>query len=123
MNQAERSSSKGTKSKPPAAARPETFIEELGSKDDAARARARDVIIAMGESAADPLIRALVIQDSRISREAGKLLEEIKVNWEKHADADTINSLVAALGSKDSLVRVRARRVLAAIGKKSVAAL
>jgi HEAT repeat protein len=98
-------------------------IAELGSKDRAIRTKAYKSIADKGESAVRPLVEALSSPNEQVRWEAGKLLDEINVTWSKHADAGTINTLVADLGSKDGLVRVRARRALVTIGARAVAPL
>jgi len=100
-----------------------TLISELGSKNKAVREKARDALLAMGESAVGALVGALADPGERVRWEAGKLLDEINVAWTKHASTETVKALISDLGSKDGLVRVRARRALVAISDKAVSPL
>jgi len=124
MNQTENALKSSSQS--PQAADPETIkslIADLGSKDIAVRKKAHQFLFDVGESVVRQLVEALSSQNKQIRWEAGKLLEEIDVTWSNHADSKTINALISDLGSKDGLVRVRARMALVTIGREVVPSL
>ena len=98
----------------------ESWISDLGSKNGLVREKAYDALQALGESALEPLVKALSNPIERIRWEANRLLEAIGIDWTKHADAATIDALIGDLNSKDGLVRVRARLALVAISRKAV---
>ena len=98
----------------------DNLIADLGKKNMITHARARSCLVAIGEHAVGPLVRALSNHNSRVRWEASKTLDEINIDWTKHADATTINALVNDLASKDGFVRVRARRALVAINGKAI---
>jgi len=100
-----------------------SLISDLDSKNKLVRVKAHDSLLAVGESVVSTLVKALSNPRERVRWEAGKILDEINVAWSNHADARTINALIADLGSKDGLVRVRARLALVTIGRKAVVAL
>ena len=105
---------------------PETLrslINDLAAKDKTRRQNAHDALIARAESAVGPLVKALSDQRPEIRLQADKLLDEIPIDWTRHADKETIQALVVDLASKDGVVRVRARESLVSIGSKAVAAL
>jgi len=99
------------------------LIADLGSKDDVIRLNASRVLLRKREAAVRPLVEALSNPDERTHLEAGKILDEIDVDWSKFRDAPTISALVGALGIPDGLIRVTARQVLVMIGKEAVAPL
>ena len=82
--------------------------------------RARLSLAAIGEQAVGPLVGALASPKELIRWQAAKALGQMDAAWGRHADAATISALIADLGSKDGLVRVRARVCLVAIGGKAV---
>jgi HEAT repeat protein len=100
-----------------------SLIAELGSKDRTTRLKAHKSLVGRGESVVRPLVEALCSPSERVRWEAGRILDERNVDWHHHADAATVRALIGDLGSKDGLVRVRARRALATIGGKAVAPL
>lgn len=100
-----------------------SLIAELGGHDREARRVAHESLLNIGEPATRCLVEALASKDRRQRWEAGKVLEEIKVNWRQHADSRTILALVEDLGSKDGMARVWARRALVTIGPPAVGAL
>jgi HEAT repeat protein len=99
------------------------YILELGSKKREVRAKATRELLARGRENIPALVDALSNPDENIRQGAGRILDQINVNWSSHADNGTISSLVSDLGSKDGFVRVRARQALVMIGKKAVAPL
>jgi len=101
----------------------DSAIAALGSRDGQARVRARECLVAIGEPAVGPLVAALTDPRESVRCEAARVLDWINVNWEAHADPPTMNALVADLGSRDGLVRVRARKCLVAIGGRAVGSL
>jgi HEAT repeat protein len=98
----------------------ESWISDLGGKNSLVREKAYDSLRALGDSALKTLVKALSNPNERIRWEANRLLDEIGVDWTKHADAETIDALIGDLNSKDGLVRVRARLALVAISRKAV---
>jgi HEAT repeat protein len=100
-----------------------SLIAELGNKDRTTRINARKSLVGRGESAVRPLVEALSSPSERVRWGAGRILDEMNVDWRRHADAATVSALIGDLGSKDGLVRVRARQALANIGGKAVAPL
>ena len=98
----------------------ESLIADLGSKDGSVRLKARKSLVAIGEAAVVPLVEALADEKEWVRLEVAKALGEINVPWGRHANKATISTLIADLGSKDGIVRVRARKSLVAIGKPSV---
>jgi HEAT repeat protein len=100
-----------------------SLIAELGSKDRKIRMNAHKSLVEKAESVVRPLVEAMSSPSERVRWEAGRILDEIDVPWRHHADAATVSFLIRDLGSKDGLVRVRARRALVTIGSKAVAAL
>ena len=100
-----------------------SLINNLASKDELIRRKAHDSLIAIGESVVSSLVKALSDPRDRVRWEVGKILDEIHVDWTKHADAKIIKALVDDLTSKDGRIRVRARSSLVSIGGKSLAAL
>jgi HEAT repeat protein len=97
-----------------------SLIAELGSKDMRVRIKARQSLVAIGEPAVARLVKALSDPKEWVRWEAAKALGQIDVAWSSHADPATISALVTDLGSKDGLVRVRARLSLVAIGAQAV---
>jgi HEAT repeat protein len=97
-----------------------SLIVDLGSKDGSVRIKARQSLVGIGDLAAAPLVKALSDPNESVRWEAAKALDEINVAWGNHADSATVSALVTDLGSKDGLVRVRARNSLVAIGKQAV---
>jgi HEAT repeat protein len=100
-----------------------SLIDDLGNKGRVISAEARRSLVKIGEPAVGPLVESLASQNERVRWEVGKVLDDIKVVWSKHADATTISALVNDLGSEGGLVRVRARKSLVTIGAKAVGAL
>jgi HEAT repeat protein len=100
-----------------------SLVADLGSKDGQVRARARLSLVAIGEPAVVPLVEALANPKEWVRWEAAKALGLINVPWHRHADPATIRALIVDLGSKDGMVRVRARKSLVAIGKPAVGSL
>ena len=100
-----------------------SLVDDLDSKNRPVLQTARESLAGMGESAVTALVKALADRRARVRWEAGKLLDEIHVAWAQHADAETIEALVADLSSEDGLVRVMSRRALVTIGGRSVARL
>jgi HEAT repeat protein len=99
------------------------LIADLTSKDKDKRVRAHDSLVAIGDSATIYLVEALASSNSHLRWEAMKTLDDMEVDWKHHTDEATIRSLVIDLGSKDGLVRVRARRAIVTIGSKAIPAL
>ena len=99
------------------------LITDLGNKDAVIRLNAGRALLRERKAAVGPLVEALHSPDERTHLEAGKILDEIDVDWSKFKDAPTISALVGALGIPDGLVRVTARQVLVMIGKEAVAPL
>jgi HEAT repeat protein len=100
-----------------------SLIAELGSNDRQIRMDAHKSLVEKAESVVPPLVEAMSSPSERVRWEAGRILDEIEVPWRHHADPTTISFLIRDLGSKDGLVRVRARKALVTIGSKAVAAL
>jgi len=100
-----------------------SIIADLGSRDGQARIRARKCLVAIGEPAVGPLVAALTDPKESVRCEVARVLDQINVDWGAHADPATMSALVADLGSKDGLVRVRARKCLVAIGSRAVSPL
>jgi HEAT repeat protein len=100
-----------------------SLIANLADKNKDVRLNAHKSLVGRGESAVRPLVEALCSPSGRVRWEAGRILDEMNVDWHRHADAATVRALIGDLGSKDGLVRVRARRALATIGGKAVAPL
>lgn len=100
-----------------------SLIADLSSKNRPARDKAHDSLLAMGEWALSTLVAALSRPSERVRWEAGRIIDEIDVDWSRHADEATVSALVTDLGSQDGMVRVMARRFLVAIGRKAVDAL
>jgi HEAT repeat protein len=98
-------------------------VADLVSKDKEVRTEAHNSLVSLGESAALYLVEALASVNKRQRLEAMKVLEEINPDWPRDADAHTIRALVAALGSRDDLIRIKARKALVTIGAKAVSAL
>jgi HEAT repeat protein len=99
------------------------LISDLGTKDGSVRIKARQSLVAIGDPAVACLVEALSDPNELVRSEAAKALGQINVAWGSHADSATISALVADLGSKDGLVRVRARNSLVAIGEQAVSLL
>jgi HEAT repeat protein len=99
------------------------LIDDLTDKDQKRRQYAHDALIARAESAVGPLVKALSDQRPNIRLQADKLLDEIPIDWTRHADKETVDALIVDLASKDGVVRVRARESLVSIGGKAVAPL
>jgi HEAT repeat protein len=97
-----------------------SLIVELGSKDGSVRIKARQSLVGIGDPAVAPLVKALSDPNELVRSEAAKALDEINVAWGSHADSATVSALLTDLGSKDGLVRVRARNSLVAIGEQAV---
>jgi len=100
-----------------------SLIADLGSKDGSVRVKARRSLVAIGEPAVAPLVEALANPKEWVRCEAAKALGQINIPWSRHANKAIISALIADLGSKDGIVRVRARKSLVAIGKPSVGSL
>ena len=98
----------------------ESLIADLGNKDGSARIRARQSLVAIGEPAVAPLVEALVNKKEWVRLEAAKALGQISIPWGRHANKAIISALISDLGSKDGIVRVRARKSLVAIGKPAI---
>lgn len=97
-----------------------SLIVDLGSKYESVRIKARQSLVAIGDAGVSRLVEALSDRNELVRWEAAKALEQINVAWGSHADSSTISALVSDLGSKDGLVRVRARLSLVAIGEQAV---
>jgi HEAT repeat protein len=97
-----------------------SLVADLGSKDGQVRVRARKSLVAIGEPAVAPLVEALTNPKERVRWEAAKALGQINIPWGRHANKAIISALITDLGSKDGIVRVRARKSLVAIGKPAV---
>jgi HEAT repeats len=100
-----------------------SLVADLLSKNKANRVKAHDSIVAAGDSATRCLVETLASSNGQVRWQAMKILDEMNVDWRRHADVATIHALIVDLGSKDGLVRIRARRALVTIGKKAVTAL
>lgn len=100
-----------------------SVIADLGSRDGQVRIGARERLVAIGEPAVGPLVAALANPKESVRCEAARVLGQISVDWRTHADSAIMSALVADLGSRDGLVRVRARRCLVAMKSKAVSAL
>jgi len=100
-----------------------SLIADLDNRNKDARLKAQKSLISVGEPATRCLVEALASPKGQMRWEAMKILDDMNVDWRRHADAATVRALIVDLGSKDGLVRIRARRALVTIGKKSVAAL
>jgi HEAT repeat protein len=98
----------------------ESLIADLGSKDGSMRIKARLSLVAIGEPAVAPLVEALVNKKEWVRLEAAKALGQISIPWGRHANKAIISALISDLGSKDGIVRVRARKSLVAIGKPAI---
>lgn len=96
------------------------LINDLGNKNKTIRTKAHQSLIAIGEPAVKPLVAALTSPNSRLRWEAGKVLDEININWIGHADEGTIAALITDLGSQDGFIRLRARQYLVTIGRRSI---
>ena len=97
-----------------------SLIVDLGSKNGSVRIKARQSLVGIGDPAVAPLVKALTDPNELVRWEAAKALDEINVAWGSHADSATVSALLTDLGSKDGLVRVRARNSLVAIGEQAV---
>jgi len=97
-----------------------SLIVDLGSKDGSVRIKSRQSLVGIGDPAVAPLVKALSDPNELVRCEAAKALDEINVAWGSHADSSTVSALLTDLGSKDGLVRVRARNSLVAIGEQAV---
>ncbi len=97
-----------------------SLIVDLGSKDGSVRIKARQSLVGIGDAAVAPLVKALSDPNELVRWEASKALDEINVAWGSHADLATVSALLTDLGSKDGLVRVRARNSLVAIGEQAI---
>jgi HEAT repeat protein len=100
-----------------------SLISDLAARDKTRRQNAHDTLIAGAEQAVGPLVKALSDQQPEVRLQAGKLLDEIKIEWTRHADSETVEALIGDLASKDGVARVRARQALVSIGSKAVTAL
>jgi len=100
-----------------------SFIADLDGKNKDVNVKAHESLIAIGEPATRCLVEALASPNERVRWEARRILDEINVDWRRHADAATVRALIVDLGSRDGLVRVRARRALVTIGTKAVGSL
>ncbi|MBN1367086.1 MAG: HEAT repeat domain-containing protein, partial [Dehalococcoidales bacterium] len=100
-----------------------SLINDLNNKNKSTREKAQDTIISNGELVISSLVNALSDPRDRVRWEIVKILDEIHVDWTKHADEQTIKTLIGDLNNKDGRVRVRARNALVSIGGKSVFAL
>jgi HEAT repeat protein len=98
----------------------ESLITDLSSKDESVRIKARLSLVTIGEPAVTPLVKALANNKEWVRLEAAKALGQINIPWGRHVDKAIVSALIADLGSKDGIVRVRARKSLVAIGKPSV---
>jgi HEAT repeat protein len=98
-------------------------IADLAAGDAETRAKAHQALVAIGQPAARCLVEAMANPSNRVRWEAGRILGKLKVDWSRFADEATVRALVADLGSKDGLVRVRARRALVTIGPRTIKAL
>jgi HEAT repeats len=100
-----------------------SFIADLDNKNRDTRLKAQKSLISVGEPATCCLVEALASPNGQMRWEAMKILDDMNVDWHRHADAATVRALIVDLGSKDGLVRIRARKALVTIGKKAVAPL
>jgi HEAT repeat protein len=100
-----------------------SLIADLNNKNKDVRLKAQKSLISIGEPATRCLVETLASPNGQMRWEAMKILDNMNVDWRRHADAATVRALIVDLGSKDGLVRIRARRALVTIGKKSVAPL
>jgi len=98
----------------------QTLISDLSSKDDRVRCEARKSLIGIGKSAAILLIEALEDPRDVVRLEASKALDSINLSWQGRASPQIVRLLVGDLGSNDGIVRVTARRLLAAIGEDAI---
>jgi HEAT repeat protein len=101
----------------------ESLVADLDDKNKDVRLKAHRSLVSIGEPATQCLVEALASASGRVRWEASKILDEMNVDWRHHAEKATVRALIADLGSKDGLVRVRARRALVTIGGKAVARL
>lgn len=100
-----------------------SLVNDLNNKNKLIREKAQHSLISIGEPVTGNLVKALSDPRDRVRWEIVKILDEIHVDWTKHADEETINILIGDLNNKDGRVRVRARNALVSIGGKSVFAL
>ena len=98
----------------------ESLINDLGNNNKPVRTKARQSLAAIGEPAVKPLVAALASSNSSVRWEAGKVLDEININWTGHADDETITTLITDLGSQDGFIRLRARQYLVTIGRRAI---
>lgn len=99
------------------------WIIDLSSRDAHKRTKGRISLISSGSAAVRCLIDAMGSSNMRARREAIKILDDINADWSNLADEGIIVALVSDLGSKDGLVRTKARWALVKTGTKAVAAL
>ncbi len=97
-----------------------SLVANLGSKDAIVRGNAHRSLADVGKAAVRQLAEALSNQNERVRSEAGKILDEIAVDWSSYDDGQTISSLIQALGSSDGMARVTARQVLVSMRKRAV---
>jgi HEAT repeat protein len=97
-----------------------TYIADLANKTPEVREKARNYLIAAGDSAIPALIEGLKSSNSKTRWEAGKIIEDSELDWSKHTDRETINSLINILTSNDGFARLSSRNSLIKIGSKAV---
>jgi HEAT repeat protein len=102
----------------PATAEP--LIKDLGDKNITLRTKAHHSLVIIGEPAVKPLVVALSSPNRRLRWEAGKVLDEININWTRQADEGTIAALITDLDSPDGFIRLRARWYLTTIGRRAI---
>jgi HEAT repeat protein len=102
---------------------PGSLISDLGSQHKDTIQNACRSLIAMGEPALPPLVEALSSPNEPVRREAGKLLDEMDLDWTPYADNKTLDALVAGLSSRNGFVRMRARGFLVRLGFRAVPSL
>jgi len=97
-----------------------SLITDLGSRDGIIRVRARKSLVEIGGPAVGFLVGVLSSKKELVRLEANKALDQINIPWSKYATEAIIGALIADLGSRDGVVRVRARKSLVAVGKRAL---
>jgi HEAT repeat protein len=98
----------------------EHYIADLSSKKPSISERARNYLVAAGESAMRALITALSSSNAIIRWEVGKVIENSEIDWSVIADQEILSLLSKNLINNDGFVRLNARNSLIKIGSKAV---
>jgi bilin biosynthesis protein len=96
-----------------------SLIDDLDNKDKNVRDKAHQVLVAEGQTTLKPLVEALSYPNKKIRSEAGKILDEINIDWVGYANQNTIAALINDLDDEDGFARIRIRNFLVMIGKRA----